>query len=314
MFKNKTILVTGGAGFVGSHLSEEIYKSNGNVVIVDDLSNGSLENLNNIKSDIDFIKFDISDSISKLKEILKKYKFDGIFNLACFPRSLSLSNPIRDVDVNARATINILEIARENNSKVVFTSNSGIYGNPEYLPMDEKHPDKPSTPYDANKLVSEYYLKIYNKIYNLPVAICRLATVYGERQRTKSGWKPVIAEFITKVLRDEAPTIYWDGKQTRDLIYVKDVVQGLIKAYLHDTKDEVFILGTEIETSINEIYKIITKTLGKYIEPIRKERVPGDIARMKLSYDKANKWFNFKPEFDLKEGIKNYIDWLKCVG
>ncbi|MBN2073490.1 MAG: GDP-mannose 4,6-dehydratase, partial [Actinobacteria bacterium] len=244
MFKKKSILVTGGAGFVGSHLSEYIIEKGGNIVIIDDLSNGSMENLDNIRDEIDFIQFDISGSMSKLKELLVKYKFDGIFNLACFPRSLSLSDPVRDVDVNARGTINILEIARGNHSKVVFTSNSGIYGNPEYLPMDEKHPDKPSTPYDANKLVSEYYLKIYNKIYGLPIAICRLATVYGERQRTKPGWKPVIPEFVAKVLQNEPPTIYWDGNQTRDLIYVKDVVQGLTKAYTSDTKDEIFILGT----------------------------------------------------------------------
>jgi len=196
---------------------------------------------------------------------------------------------------------------------MVFTSNSGIYGDPEYLPIDETHPDKPSTPYDANKLVSEYYMKIYHHIYGIPIAICRLATVYGERQRTELEWKPVIPEFATNIQRGEPPTIYWDGEQTRDLIYVKDVVQGLLKAFTSEnTEDEVFILGTGIETSINDIYKIICQSLGKNVEPKRAGKVDGDIRRMKLSSAKAKKVFGFTPDYSLEQGIKNYIDWLQA--
>ena len=128
---------------------------------------------------------------------------------------------------------------------------------------------------------------------------------------TKPGWKPVIPEFAKNILEGKESIIYWDGEQTRDLIYVKDVVQGLIKAFLAETKDEVFILGTGVETSINNIYRIVCKALDRWIEPKRAEKVAGDIKRMRYSSKKAEEWFGFKPEYNLKQGIKNYINWLK---
>jgi len=308
----RVFLITGGAGFIGSHLTEKLLRNGAAVVIVDDFSNGTMANLEKVKDKVTVLKHDISASFAQLKEALGDHRFDGIFHLACFPRSLSLKDPFRDLEVNAKGMLNVLELARLNKAKVVFTSNSGIYGDPEYLPIDEKHPDKPSTPYDANKLVSEYYLKIYYHIYGIPIAICRLATVYGERQRTKPEWKPVIPEFATRVWRGESPVIYWDGEQTRDLIYVKDVVQGLAKAFASEsTADEVFILGTSIETSVNRIYQIICQALGKQIEPTRAGKVAGDIRSMKLSFEKAERTFGFKPEYSLEQGVKNYIDWLK---
>jgi UDP-glucose 4-epimerase len=308
------ILITGGAGFVGSHLAEKLINSGVTVIIVDDFSNGTVDNIENIKDKLTVITYDVSGPFEEFRQLTSKYKFDGIFHLACFPRSLSLQNPFRDLEVNAKGTLNILELAKLTKAKVVFTSNSGIYGDPEYLPIDEKHPDKPSTPYDANKLVSEYYIKIYNRIFGIPSAICRLASVYGERQRTKPGWKPIIPEFCSKILSGNAPTINWDGEQTRDLIYVKDVVQGLMRAFDSEkTNGEVYILGTNIETSIEEIYRKICASFNTYIEPKRAEKVPGDIRRMKLSFDKAKNTFGFKPEYSVEQGLKNYITWLKSL-
>ena len=308
--KNSKILVVGGAGFIGSHLAEELLLKGAKLTILDDFSNGRMENLENFRDKVIVIKYDISSPFWKLKNKLKD-NFDGIFHLACFPRSMSLKDPFRDLEVNAWGTLNVLELARlKKNCKVIFTSNSGIYGDPKYLPIDEKHPDNPTTPYDANKLTSEYYMKIYYRIFGVPVGICRLAAVYGERQRIKPGWKPLIPEFTTKISKREKATIYWDGKQTRDLIYVKDVVQGLIKAFLADTKEEVFILGTEVETSIDEIYKIICGKFGKWIEPKRGEKTPGDLRRMKLSYKKAKEWLNFKPKYTISQGIERYINWF----
>ncbi|MFH0732519.1 MAG: GDP-mannose 4,6-dehydratase [Candidatus Omnitrophota bacterium] len=307
----KAVLITGGAGFIGSHLAEELISQKNKVVIIDDFSNGRIENLENVKGQIDLIRADITNSLDSLKSLLVNYDFEKIFHLACHPRSLSLSNPFRDTQVNAVGTLNILEIAKIHNCKIIFTSNSGIYGDPTYLPMDEKHRDNPTTPYDVNKLAAEYYLKVYHNIYSLPVAICRLATVYGERQRAKPDWKPVIAEFTQKLLSKEQPTIYWDGKQTRDLIYVKDVVQGLIKASQAHTEDEIFILGTDTETSINEIYEIVCKVLNVYIKPKSGPKAKGDIERMKLSYKKAKDCFDFQPKYSASQGIQNYVNWLR---
>jgi UDP-glucose 4-epimerase len=305
--QGQTICVVGGAGFVGSHLCEALVERGAKVIVIDDFSNGDRNNLKEHKP-FGIKRRDISIPFYHIGR-----PFNGIFHLACWPRSKSLDNPQRDVEVNALGTINILDMAREHRSKVVFTSNSGIYGNPEYLPIDERHPDKPSTPYDANKLVSEHYMKIYHKIYGVPIAICRLATVYGERQRVKSGWAPVIPEFATKLSRAESPTIYWDGEQTRDLIYVKDVVQGLIKAYEADTGDEAYILSTGVETSINQIYRTVALGLDSAceIEPRRAPMVPGDIRRMLLSYAKAEARFGYKPEYTLEQGIENYLTWFR---
>lgn len=309
--KNPKILITGGAGFVGSHLAERLLDDGAEVVILDDFSNGRSENIEHIKDRVVVIEQDISQSLKKIQQKLINKKFNGIFHLACFPRSMSLENPIRDLEVNAKGTLNVLEIAKENNAKVVFTSNSGIAGNPKYLPIDEKHPDNPLTPYDADKLVSEYYMKIYYRIFGVKIAICRLAAVYGERQMIKPGWKPVIPEFVDKLLKGEQPTIFGDGKQTRDLIYVKDVVGGLVKAYSSDkTKDETFILSTCVETSVFDILTKISKILGKKVMPKKAGKMLGDIDRMKLSFNKANVTFGFKPEYDLERGIKNYINWL----
>jgi UDP-glucose 4-epimerase len=313
MLNGKKILVIGGAGFIGGHLSEALVASGASVFIIDDFSSGTMANLKSIKDGVTVIEYDISRPFPELKKVVKKYNFDGIFHLACWPRSMSLKDPFRDIEINAMGTINALEMAKQYNAKMVFTSNSGIYGDPDYLPIDEKHPDKPSTPYDANKLVSEYYMKIYHRIYGIPIGIVRLAAVFGERQKIKEGWKPVIPEFVTKVNSGEPPVIYWDGEQTRDLIYVKDVVQGLMKVMASDkTGEEVFILGTCVENTINQIFKAICKILNKNIEPKRAEKVPGDIRRMQLSFAKAQKMLGFKPEYTFEQGLNNYIKWFKA--
>lgn len=307
----QTFLITGGAGFVGSHLAEELISKKYRVVIIDDFSNGSLKNLKGFRDKVKIIKGDISWPLTKIFSIFAKYKFDGIYHLACWPRSLSLAYPVRDLEVNAQGTLHMLELAKKNKCKLVFTSNSGIIGNPEYLPSDEKHPDRPSTPYDANKLVGEYYCRIYNKIHGVKVGIVRFAAVYGDRQRTKPGWKPLIAEFVDKIIHNERPIINWDGKQTRDFLYVKDAVQGVTKAMKGNTKTDHYLISTDTETSVSDLFNQVNKELGKKIKPIFKAKTPGDIRRMRLSYKKAFKVFGYKPRYNLAQGVKNYIEWYK---
>jgi len=309
MASKKTYLITGGAGFVGSHLTDALLAKGHKVVIIDDFSNGSMENIKHHGKKITVIRGDVSWPVAKLQKLFSGYRFAGIFHLACWPRSLSLDEPERDIEVNAIGTLHMLQIAQQHKCKLVFTSNSGILGNPKYIPMDEKHPDQPTTPYDADKLVGEYFCRIYKNIHKVDVGIVRFAAVYGDRQRVKEGWKPLIAEFVGQVSKNKPAVIEWDGKQTRDFIYVKDAVQGVLKAMAGNTGDEYYLISTNTEVSVGQIYDTVNKLLGKNIPPIRKPQKPGDLRRMKLSYAKAKKTIGYTPKYTLEEGVRNYIRW-----
>lgn len=309
--KQKTYLVDGGAGFVGSHLVDALVAKGHRVVVLDDFSNGSRENLRHHGKAITVIRGDISWPLPRIKKALKGFRFDGIFHLACWPRSLSLEFPESDLEVNALGTLHMLQLAQAHRCKLVFTSNSGILGNPKYMPMDEKHPDQPTTPYDANKLVGEYYCRIYYRIFGVKVGIVRFAAVYGDRQRTKPGWKPLIAEFVGKVKHNKPAVIEWDGNQTRDFLYVKDAVQGVLKAMARETGDEYYLISTDTEVSVNQIYQTVNKLLGTNIPPIRKPKKPGDLRRMRLSYARAKRVIGYRPRFTLAQGIQNYIRWAE---
>lgn len=306
-------LVSGGAGFIGSHLVDALLKKRHRVTVIDDFSNGSRENLTQHRSNVrlTILRGDISWPLPRLQHLLNRSRFDGIFHLACYPRSLSLANPDRDLAVNGLGTLHMLQLAQQHRCKLVFTSNSGIAGNPDYLPTDEQHPDRPSTPYDADKLVGEYFCRIYHRIHGVPVGIVRFAAVYGDRQRTKPGWKPLLAEFVNKLRKNQRPTIHWDGNQTRDFLYVKDAVQGVLKAFVGKTGDDFYLISTGQETSVNDLYDAVCKTLQRHLEPIRKPKIPGDIRRMCLSYRKAKRTFGYQPHFSLFQGVQNYVRWIE---
>lgn len=307
----KEVLVTGGAGFVGSHLIESLVNENIKVTVLDDFSNGSEKNLQQVKDKIQIEKFDISNTDWNS---INKYNPDTIFHLATHPRSFSLQDPKRNMEVNVHGTLNVLEFAKKKDAKVIYTSNSGICGDPQFLPVTEEHPIDCKTPYDANKLVGELYAKIYYKIHGVYSVIFRLATVYGERQRVneKLGWRPLIATLVEKVEKGETPIIQWDGEQTRDLIYVKDVVDCLILgAKSKDHGGEMFLLSTNTETSVNKAHETVCKTIGKNVTPEYGEMLPGDLRRMVLSYDKAKKAFGFSPKVPVEEGVRRYVEWYR---
>ena len=307
----KEVIVRGGEGFVGYNLIESLTKKNIKVLVIDDFSNGSKKNLEPYLDKIEIITFDISKSDWTS---LESYNPDTIFHLATHPRSFSLKDPHRNLEVNVTGTLNLLEFARKKNSKVIYTSNSGICGDPQFFPVTEEHPIDCKTPYDANKFVGELYAKIYFKIFGVYSVIFRLATVYGERQvvNEKLGWKPLIATLVKTLENGETPEIQWDGKQTRDLIYVKDVVDCLILgAESKEQGGEMFLLSTNTETSVNEAYEIISKVSGKKVSPKYTEKNPGDLRRMVLSYEKAKQAFGYTPKTLVEEGIKNYINWVR---
>jgi UDP-glucose 4-epimerase len=304
-------VVAGGAGFIGSHLVEELVKRGRRVTVVDDFSNGSRANLVSVASKIKIIERDISNPYTDLFE---HDKIDEVYSLACYPRQISLANPRRDCEVNLIGTMNALEVARATGSKVAFASNTGIVSNPKTIPIDETFPPNPLTPYDIHKLASEHLLRVYHKVHRVRSVALRFASVYGPRQRVNEtlGWRPVIPEFCTRLLSKTLPTIDGDGSQTRDFIFVKDIVNGVIAA-MESKKDDgdMFILGTNNETSILSIYRMISEILRVEAKPKHGPRKPEEIARMRYDYSKARNAFGWSPQVSLSQGLKETVESLE---
>lgn len=306
-------LVTGGAGFIGSHLVEDLVSKGHEVTVLDDFSNGSRANLHDILNKIEIVHAGVehADLIEFLSDCKKP---DGIFHLATHPRSFSLQKPKKDIETNCKGMIAVLELARKHNAKVVFTSNSGIYGSMAGdEPINERCGNFPSTPYDANKLVSEYYCKIYHAIHNVRSCIVRFATVYGERQviNEKLNWRPLVATLLKNVLQHKQVRINGDGKQTRDLIYVKDAVQGLVKAMDSQIENaDIHLISTNTETSVNEVLQVIELLTGEQPKVEYTAPLAGDIRRMRYDYSKAKQALGFEPQYPLHDGIKRMIPYI----
>jgi len=268
-----------------------------------------MKNLKKVIHKIIFLKHDVSKPFYDID--FNVSRVDMIYHLACFPRSQSFVNPTRDVEVNVNGMVNALEIARRNGAKVIFSSNSGIYDTSK-IPINEEAEDRPKTPYDLNKLMAERYLKLYQETYGVPHVIFRFATVYGPRQQVSPEWKPVVMEFIDKLSRNTPPTIYWDGEQTRDFIYVGDLVEALVKSMnVKNALGETMILGSGEETSINQLYKSVCDQLGVNITPKHGPKALGDIQRMCYNCNKAKKILGWKSHTTLNEGIENIIKEMK---
>ena len=299
------ILVTGGAGFIGSHIVDRLIENNYDVIILDNLTTG---NKNNINPKAEFVNADIRD-----KDLDEKINFKDvevvIHQAAQINVRSSVENPIYDGDINVLGTINILEIIRKYNiNKIVFASSGGaVYGEPNYLPVDENHSINPLSPYGLSKYVGEEYIKLYNRLYGIEYAILRYSNVYGERQDPK-GEAGVISIFIDKMLKNENPIIFGDGNQTRDFVYVGDVAKANIMAL--NWKNEVVNIGTGKETSVNELFNIIKNEIGFKGNAIYDKPREGEVYRIYLDIKKA-KSLGWKPEVGLKEGIKRVVNWMK---
>jgi len=299
-------LITGGAGFVGSHLAGKLVAQGDDVAVIDDFSNGSRQNINHLS--VDLIKMDISRrfALATLKKLADK-NFDVIYHLACFPRSMSFDDPFRDVEVNVAGMVNVLELAKRTKSKVVFSSNSGIYGTPEKLPINEDCEDRPSSPYDVDKLAAEYFVKVYSKTFSIPATLFRFGTVYGSRQKVSPTWKPVVAEFVCKMLKKTAPTVDGDGEQTRDFIHVSDIVEALIKAAETETDLKPMILSSNTETSINQLYGTVARLLSFKKPPKKAPAKIGDVRRMWYDNTRAKKVLKWSPKITLMEALKKDV-------
>ncbi len=303
------ILVTGGAGFIGSHLVDELIELGKEVVVVDNLSTGKKETLN---PQAKFYRQDIR-SRRELEKIFKENKIEKVVHQAAQASVImSIKDPKFDAEVNVLGSLNLLELCRKFKvKKIVYASSGGaIYGEPKYLPMDEKHPVAPLCPYGNSKYIAELYLSLYHRLYNLNFTSLRYSNVYGPRQ-DPYGEAGVIAIFSNKLLKNERPTIFGDGQQTRDFVYVDDVVNANILA-LEKGDGKAFNISTGEQTSVNKTFGLLREISGKKaIEAIYAAERKGEIRHCSLNYSKAKKELNWEPKVDMGEGLKSTLNYFK---
>lgn len=311
------ILVTGGAGFIGSHVVDGYIKKGYEVVIVDNLSSGKWENINKKAR---FYLIDIRN-INEMNKIFERERFDIVnHHAAQISVPYSVLNPGEDAQINVYGFINILELSvKYKVKKVIFISSGGaIYGEADEYPTTENYIPKPLSPYAITKFVSEKYLYYYNHQYGLDYTVLRYANVYGPRQ-IPHGEAGVVSIFMTRLLKGEKCTIfaYKDEPEgmKRDYVYVKDVVNANITAINRGSK-EIFNIGTGIPTSTEELYFKVFEKMKKICKipeslkiPLKDRERPGDIRRSCLNIEKAKHILKWKPEYSLDEGIKETAQW-----
>ena len=302
------ILITGGAGFIASHIADEYINLGHEVFVLDNLSSGFVENINPKAT---FINTDICDkSLNKLFEV---HQFDVVnHHAAQMDVRKSVADPTFDANTNIIGTINLLQNAVKTGvKKFIFSSTGGaVYGEQEYFPADEKHPTSPLSPYGISKLAVEKYLFFYNKQYGLNYSILRNANIYGPRQNP-FGEAGVIAIFTSKLLAGEQPIINGDGTQTRDYVFVKDVVKANVKV-LEDKIPDILNVGTGIETNVNEIFNTLNKIINNGQVEKHGPTAPGEQLRSVITSDKFYKRFNWKPTIKLEGGLKETVNFFEA--
>ena len=310
--KGSKVVVTGGAGFIGSNLAQELSKEN-QVTVFDDLSTGYLENIENLinSRDIIFVKGSITnmDILQKLFEDV-----DYIFHQAAIPSvPRSVKDPISSNFTNVNGTLNVLVAARDNNvKKLVYASSSSAYGDTPVLPKREDMKPCPLSPYAISKLAAEYYCQVFSEVYNLATASLRYFNVFGPRQDPSSEYAAVIPKFIGSILNDKSPIVYGDGEQTRDFTFVDDVVNANILA-AESMSTGVFNIAGGERISINDLAGLIMEILDKDLDITHIEPQPGDIKHSLADISKAGEQLRYIPKFNVKDGLKETVKWFQQI-
>lgn len=302
-------LVTGGAGFIGSNIVEELVSLGHRVRVLDNLSTGKKENLTAVEKDITFIEGDIRvyndarDACDGVNVVLHQAALPSV------PRSIN--DPITTNGVNVGGTVTMLKASVDAGvSRFVFASSSSVYGDTPILPKHEELPPNPLSPYAASKLAGEKYCSVFSNIYGIDTICLRYFNVFGPRQDPESQYAAVIPKFITAIWKDERPVIYGDGQQSRDFTFVRNVVQGNILASTARCPGNLVInCACHGQVTLNELVKDINSILKKAIEPIYAAPKPGDIMHSFAAIDKAKDNIGYAPVTDFRQGLKSTIEW-----
>jgi UDP-glucose 4-epimerase len=303
-------LVTGGAGFIGSHLTEELVRRGHSVRVVDSLITGKRRNLQHI-SGVDFLEGDLADLSVAARAV---EGIDYVLHQAAIPSvPRSVTDPITSNRANIDASLNILVAAHDAGVKrLVYAGSSSAYGNTPTLPKQEDMPPNPLSPYALQKLVAEQYCQMFTRLYGFETVTIRYFNVFGPRQDPGSPYSGVISLFSTAVLEGRQPTIYGDGEQTRDFTYVANVVDGVLRACeAPDAAGEVINVACGTRISLNDLLRVMNHIVGTNLEPIYKEPRAGDVRDSQADITKARSLLGYAPSVSLEEGLAKTLEWCR---
>jgi UDP-glucose 4-epimerase len=305
----KKVVVTGGAGFIGSHLSEELAGQGYHVTILDDLSSGMMENIEELlkNQNVEFIQGSVTD-LSLLQRLFKDARY--VFHEAAISSvSKSVEDPLTSHEANLTGTLKVLQAAKDNNvKKVVFASSASVYGTTTARIEREDMTPSPLSPYAVTKLAAEYYFQVFRELYRLPGACLRYFNVYGPREDPNSQYGVVIPMFIRRVGAGKPPIIFGDGEQTRDFIFVKDIVQANIKAAESDACG-IFNIGQGENITVNRLAELIIELIGSGVKPIYQEPRQGEVRHSLADITKA-RGFGYEPKYSLRDGLAETVRWF----
>lgn len=321
MLKGKKVLVTGGAGFIGSQIVERLLKEGAIVTVLDNFRTGLRENLEAVKDKITLIE----GSILELDDLKKAIKGQDLIShqAAQLEITRAIDDPVEDLITNTVGTLNVFKVAHELGvNKIVMASSAGVYGQAVEVPQSEdSHPTNPNWAYGVSKLATEKYATIYQDMYGMKITGLRYGIVYG----TREWYGRVLTIFLKRALEGEPLVVFGDGEQIRDFVNVKDVVDMNIRCLVDDKADnQVFNVSTAQGTTVNQLAELVQKVSGKKVEIIHEDvkegekskyydriRLPQELKELRQSYDKAKKLLGWEPTVDLEEGIKQEYQWLE---
>ena len=308
-FRNRRVLVTGGAGFVGSRLVDRIVEEGGKVIVLDDLFTGRKENISHIK-EVEFIHNSVTDFdiVSKLVK-----RSDLVFNLAVRNIIVSTASPQLDFQVNTGGIFNVLLAAKSHSvERVIYTSSVSVYGNPHYLPINEDDRLYTLNPYAASKQSGENYCNAFYETYGISTTILRFSNVYGINQMPQNPYCGVISRFFSRIMNGQPSLIHGDGLQTRDFTYVDDAVEATIRAAVSPKAEgQTFNVGTGFETSINDLAEKISEIVGVPHNPVYVDKRDIDnIRRRVVNIEKIRRILKWIPTVTLHKGLENTFEWL----
>jgi UDP-glucose 4-epimerase len=305
------IVVTGGAGFVGSNIVGRLLKEGARVVVLDDFYTGTEENLPAAGANLEVVRGTVTD-YELVRDVVKGAAI--VFHEAARNIIVSTRNPREDYEVNIGGTLNVLLAARETGvPRTVYASSASVYGNPRYLPINEDDATNMLSPYAVSKFAGENYCKAFYESYGLSVAAVRYSNVYGTRQRPDNPYCGVIAKFFESAMGNESPRIHGDGEQTRDFTYVDDVVEATLLAGISSKAEgQVYNVGTGRETTVNQLARMIIRITGAAIEPTYVDRRDIDnIRRRVVNIEKIRRELRWVPSVIIEEGLRRTYQWLK---